>query len=209
MNAVDATKAAQAICCPLSAPAASTLLHIPHHVELTPMHIRQRNKVIQLIRTVYDNESKKGRAVLVGHMAVKNPELSADLKSQLTDDEKKQVVAWLASRNAQTNLAREYAARTLTEQLAQARAWFKTQGTSADAKALAQDVASSANKLIRQLRSQNLLTIKEKTDSKPAEQAGVPAKAPAATESASAAAASAEGTSTFRAPKKSKSKKSR
>jgi len=158
---------------------------------------------------VYDNESKKGRAVLVGHMAVKNPELSADLKSQLTDDEKKQVVAWLASRNAQTNLAREYAARTLTEQLAQARAWFKTQGTSADAKALAQDVATSATKLIRQLRTQNLLAAKEKADSKPAEQVGVPAKAPAATESAGASPASTEGTPTFRTLKKSKSKKSR
>lgn len=91
------------------------------------MHFRERGNVVQIIRTTYDSGSKKGKNEIVGRLARANPQASQALEATLTTEERKELAAWLKGHATNERLKRELAARTLPEQLALAKEWFKGQ----------------------------------------------------------------------------------
>ncbi len=88
------------------------------------MHFRERAQVVQLIRTVYDPNTKKGKNQLVGRLAKANPQLTDELKATLTSQERQEVQTWIAGHSTLQRLRREIAVRTLPESLALAEEWF-------------------------------------------------------------------------------------
>jgi hypothetical protein len=92
-----------------------------------PMHFRDRGHVVQLIRTSYDKDSKKGKNQIVGRLVKANPRVPDALEAALTAEERQEVASWLEGHAALERLKRELAVRTLPEQLALAREWFRDQ----------------------------------------------------------------------------------
>jgi hypothetical protein len=95
--------------------------------EKTQMHFRERNQIVQIIRTKYDAAEKKGKNEIVGRMQKANPKLTDELSAALTKEERKEVEAWIESYATVGRLKRELAVRTLHEQLALAQEWFADQ----------------------------------------------------------------------------------
>ncbi len=91
------------------------------------MHFRERGNVVQVIRTKYDAGSKKGKNEIVGRLVKANPQISEALEKTLTTEERKELATWLKGHATSERLKRELAVRTLPEQLAFAKDWFKTQ----------------------------------------------------------------------------------
>jgi hypothetical protein len=91
------------------------------------MHFRERNQVIQIIRVKYDAAEKKGKNEIVGRLQRANPKLTDEVAAGLSKEERKEVAAWLEGYATVGRLKREYAARTLHEQLALAQEWFAGQ----------------------------------------------------------------------------------
>jgi hypothetical protein len=91
------------------------------------MHFRERNQIVQVIRTKYDAALKKGKNEIVGHLAKANPQITDKLGAALTKDERKEVAAWIDGHATIGTLKRELAVRTLQEQLTLAEEWFADQ----------------------------------------------------------------------------------
>lgn len=89
------------------------------------MHFRERGHVVQIIRTVYDADSKKGKNEIVGRLAKSDPKISAELQAVLTAEERQEAAAWIEGHASIERLKRELAARSLPGQLALAKEWFK------------------------------------------------------------------------------------
>jgi hypothetical protein len=88
------------------------------------MHFRERGQFVQVIRTVYDADKKKGKNEIVGRLPLVDPEIDAQLEAALTAEERKEVIAWIDGHATLGRLRREIAVRTLPEQLALAESWF-------------------------------------------------------------------------------------
>jgi hypothetical protein len=91
------------------------------------MHFRERNQIVQIIRTKYDATTKKGKNEILGRLAKANPKISDELSSALTKEERKEVAAWIEGYAKVGRLKRELAVRTLQEQLGLAEEWFADQ----------------------------------------------------------------------------------
>jgi len=89
------------------------------------MHFRERDQVVQIIRTKYDATKKKGKNEIVGRMPKANPKITEELAKALTEDERKAVEAWIEGYAHVGTLKRELAVRTLQEQMTLAEAWFR------------------------------------------------------------------------------------
>jgi hypothetical protein len=88
------------------------------------MHFRERGQMVQLIRTSYDSDSKKGKSEIVGRLVKANPKISEALEAALTAEERKELEVWIGGHATTERLKRELAVRTLPEQLALAEEWF-------------------------------------------------------------------------------------
>jgi hypothetical protein len=119
------------------------------------MHFRERGHAVQIIRTVYDPETKKGKSEIVGRLAKSNPTMTTELKASLKPEERREVAAWIEGVASITQLKRELAARTLPEQLALAEDWFKDH-TDDDARMLAANLARSWVRLRTSLKRTGL-----------------------------------------------------
>jgi hypothetical protein len=64
------------------------------------MQIRERGRQVVLLRAWYDPESKRTRQVTVAAMDRAAPSMAQLHRADLTDDERAQVAAWLAERQA-------------------------------------------------------------------------------------------------------------
>lgn len=91
------------------------------------MHFRERNQIVQVIRTKYDAAEKKGKNEIVGRLRRANPKLTDELAAALSKEERKEVASWIEGYATVAGLKREIAARTLHEQLALAQEWFAEQ----------------------------------------------------------------------------------
>jgi len=91
------------------------------------MHFRERNQIVQIIRTKYDAAQKKGKNEIVGRLQRANPKLTDELTAALTKEERKEVAAWMEGYGTLARLQREIAARTLLERLGLAQEWFVEQ----------------------------------------------------------------------------------
>jgi hypothetical protein len=91
------------------------------------MHFRERNQIIQVIRTKYDAVEKRGKNEIVGRLQKANPQITDELTAALTKEERKELAAWIEGYATTARLKREFAARNLTEQLELAQEWFANQ----------------------------------------------------------------------------------
>ena len=122
----------------------------------TSMHFRERNQVVQIIRTKYDAAEKKGKNEIVGRLQKANPKLTDELTAALTKEERKEVAAWIEGYATVGRLKREVAARTLHEQLAMAQEWFSDQ-KSEEARLLAASLMPAWARLRATMRQNGLI----------------------------------------------------
>lgn len=104
------------------------------------MHFRIRTNVIQLIRTKYDDVKKKGVNTIIATVRLAKPELSDDLRQNLTPEEVNAFETWLKKRHRTDMLREEMAALTLAEAIDLAQKWFEREGNSLAAQSEAKDI---------------------------------------------------------------------
>jgi len=121
------------------------------------MHIRIRNNVAQLIRTVYDKDSKKGKNTTIGSVRLAKPELTDALRALLTADEIEQFETWKQTARRATTLQEELAALTLADRIAEAARWFNQHGDSEAARTAANDILTHWHSLRRALKKNGLI----------------------------------------------------
>jgi len=74
------------------------------------MHFRMRSNVVQLIRTTYDADSKRGKNEVVGTVQRRNMTLSDQVAGKLTEEEKQEFNTFAAAYHNSTALqAKVYA----------------------------------------------------------------------------------------------------
>lgn len=95
------------------------------------MQFRERSKVIQVIRTVYDPAIKRGRAEVVVRLDREDPVLSDDVRAACSPAELDEIEAFLAERQALLSReATREAAEGLARQIRLAEAFFRDAGPS-------------------------------------------------------------------------------
>jgi hypothetical protein len=121
------------------------------------MHFRERDQVVQIIRTKYDASKKKGVNEIVGRLAKANPKITEELAAVLTVEERKDVASWIEGHAHVGTLKRELAVRTLQEQLTLAEEWFREHDDK-DARQLAASLFPAWLRLRAVLVKKNLIT---------------------------------------------------
>ncbi len=121
------------------------------------MHFRLRKNVVQLVRTLYNPVTKKPRAVVVGRMPLKEPQLSKELKSKLTEDEIAEAEGWIEGQFRLNSLKEELAALTLPETISAANRWFSRNPDNPAATAIALQLLPAFKTLRKTLRGKGLL----------------------------------------------------
>jgi hypothetical protein len=120
------------------------------------MHFRERNQIVQIIRTKYDAATKKGKNEIVGRMNKANPKVTDELKAALTPEERKEVATWIAGHASVERLKQELAVRTLQERMTLAEQWFDNQKGD-DARFLAASLVPAWARLRAALKKNGLL----------------------------------------------------
>ena len=121
------------------------------------MHFRQRKNVVQLVRTTYDPATKKPRAAVVGRMPLRQPKLSPELKSKLTEAEIAEAEEWIDGQYRMNSLKDELAALTLPESISAAHRWFSHNADNPAAAAIMPQLLPALQALRKILRKQGLL----------------------------------------------------
>lgn len=92
------------------------------------MHFRTRKNVIQFVRTVYEQETKKPKAMVVGNIPLGKAVIGDELRAKLSEEEIIQAENWIKLHHHSALLKEELAALTLAETLTLANNWFARQG---------------------------------------------------------------------------------
>lgn len=91
------------------------------------MQFRERSRVIQVIRTVYDPAIKRGRAEVVARLDKDFPAVDDMVRTACSPDELAEIEAFLAARNAlMSQETTRAAAESLAPQMRLAEAYFRT-----------------------------------------------------------------------------------
>jgi hypothetical protein len=91
------------------------------------MQFRERRRVIQVIRTTYDPELKRGRSELLGKLDKTAPAVSAALRAACTAEELAEIATYLDGRQENQRSATARAgAETLPDQMRKAAEYFHT-----------------------------------------------------------------------------------
>lgn len=91
------------------------------------MQFRERSRVIQVIRTIYDPAIKRGRAEVVARLDKDAPVLGDDIRNACSPAELAELEDFLAARNAlMSQETTRAAAESLAAQMRQAEAFFRT-----------------------------------------------------------------------------------
>lgn len=115
------------------------------------MQFRERAKVIQVIRTVYDPAIKRGRAEVVARLNKDEPVLDQTLRGACSPAEVSEVEAFLAARaELLSREATRDAAEDLAAQMRQAESYFRA-GPDAGAGALAAEIFTAWDDLKKAL----------------------------------------------------------
>ncbi len=120
------------------------------------MHFRIRRNVVQLVRTSYDPATKKPKAVVVGRMSLREPELSPELKRELTEAEIAEAETWIDVQHRMNSLKEEFAALTLPESISLASRWFSHNADSPAAAAVIPHLLPELQALHKMLRKKGL-----------------------------------------------------
>ena len=121
------------------------------------MHFRLRKKVVQLVRTLYNPDTKKPKTVVVGRMQLKQPTLSPELKSKLTEEEIAEAEEWIGGQFRINSLKEELAVLTLSESISAANRWFSRNADNPAATAIALQLLPAFKTLRKMLRGKGLL----------------------------------------------------
>ena len=121
------------------------------------MHFRIRKNVVQLVRTTYNPLTKKPRTKIVGRMQLKQPRLSKELKSKLTEDEIAEAEEWINGQFRVNSLKEELAALTLSESILAANRWFSRNADNPAAMEIALQLLPAFKDLRKVLRGKGLL----------------------------------------------------
>jgi hypothetical protein len=121
------------------------------------MHFRQRNNVIQIIRTVYDPETKKGKNEIVGRLNRTRPEISDALRDALSVEERREVEEWLDGRLRLEHLQAELAARKLPDTMLLATQWLANPDNEEDARRVYIEIQQAVHNLRRSANQANLV----------------------------------------------------
>ncbi len=121
------------------------------------MHFRLRKNVVQLVRTMYNPETKKPRTVVIGRMPLKQPKLSPELQSKLTEDEIAEAEKWIDGQFRVNSLKEELAALTLPESISAAHRWFSRNADNPAAAAIVPQLLPALQALRKVLRRKGLL----------------------------------------------------
>ena len=121
------------------------------------MHFRLRKNVVQLVRTLYNPDTKKPKAVVVGSMLLKQPNVSPELRSKLTEDEVVEAEEWIDGQFRMNSLKEELAALTLPESISAANRWFSRNTDNPAAMAIALQLLPAFKTLRKMLRGKGLL----------------------------------------------------
>jgi hypothetical protein len=121
------------------------------------MHFRLRKKVVQLVRTMYNPDTKKPKTVVVGNMPLKQPEVSSELRGKLTEDEIAEAEEWISVQYRMGSLKDELAALTLSESISAANRWFSRNPDNPAATAIALQLLPEFKTLRKMLREKGLL----------------------------------------------------
>ena len=104
------------------------------------MHFRNRNRVIQVIRTTYYPATKKPKVQLLGTVNKANPEISDELRLTCKPRELLELKAYLQNQHQLGRMELEMAARTLVIQIQKAAEWFDTAMVNTENEVLAADI---------------------------------------------------------------------
>lgn len=121
------------------------------------MHFRTRQKVVQLIRTVYDPVEKRPKATVLGRLSLDKPVLTEQLRALLTEAEVKEAEAWIANHERTVHLREEFAAMTLADNFVLAQAWLTRNADSPAAMAVVSALLPAIQDFRKFLKSSNLL----------------------------------------------------
>jgi len=121
------------------------------------MHFRLRKNVVQLVRTLYNPDTKKPRTVVVGRMPLKQPKVSPELRSKLTEDEIVEAEEWIDGQFRMNSLKEELAALTLPESISAAHRWFSRNADNPAAAAIIPRLLPALQGLRKMLRRNGLL----------------------------------------------------
>ncbi|HYD30089.1 MAG TPA: hypothetical protein VEB64_04435 [Azospirillaceae bacterium] len=89
------------------------------------MQFRERRRVIQVIRTIYDPELKRGRSEVVGKIDKDSPTIPDKLAHACSAEEIGEITAWLTARGESLKSASARGSvATLPEEMRQAAAHF-------------------------------------------------------------------------------------
>lgn len=154
------------------------------------MQFRERRRVIQVIRTTYDPELKRGRSEVVGKIDKAAPAITDKLHKTCSPEELSEIATYLTNRQ---NMLRTEAVRagaeTLPAQMRAAAEYFRTHRDE-EAKDFAVEIRAAWDELKSALRKAGFSKGKalkkavEKAAQKDARQDGEKAKAPPAAEAA-------------------------
>jgi len=120
------------------------------------MHFRLRKNVVQLVRTTYNNKTKKPQTEVIGRLSLIKPVITDELHERLSLSEIAETEASISNQYKMTTLREELAALTLAETLSMANRWFLKQRNSETAAAAA-NLLPELQSLRKTLNSQNLL----------------------------------------------------
>jgi len=121
------------------------------------VHFRIRKNVVQLVRTSYNPLTKKPRTKIVGRMQLKQPGLSKELKSKLTEEEIAEAEEWINGQFRTNSLKEELAALTLSESILAANRWFSRNEDNPAAMEIALQLLPAFKSLRKMLRGKGLL----------------------------------------------------
>jgi len=90
------------------------------------MQFRERRRVIQVIRTVYDPRIKRGRSEVVGCVDRDSPQLDDALRAACTAEESAEIESYIAIlKDERSRQAAAEAASGLPARMRQAEAWLR------------------------------------------------------------------------------------
>lgn len=101
------------------------------------MHFRTRGKVVQVIRTTYDADTKRAKTQLLGSIKKGAPEIDDELRLSCTPEEYEEAQAWVQNEITARRIEHELAARTLIDQIDKALHWLDTSAKTPETIALA------------------------------------------------------------------------
>lgn len=104
------------------------------------MHFRTRKNVIQFVRTIYNQETKKPKAMVVGSIPLGKAVINDELRAKLSEEEIIQAETWIKQQHHAILLKEELTALTLADALTLANNWFSRQGDTEAAHIAAVDI---------------------------------------------------------------------